>query len=227
MRRLAGLCAALLVALSVQGCALQQDQPGAGEPVSPADEAASAVEDASSPADAAALPAGGSSSDGASAAGAGASDASAAGQGEQGVTAAGEGEGEQGGQGEQEDTVEATHVYVHIGDATLTIRLADNSSAAAFVERLREGDVTVDMHDYGNFEKVGELGFSLPRNDEDITTGPGDVILYLGTRIVIYYDTNRWDFTRMGWVEGATASELRGILNAGGPNVTAVFSLSE
>ena len=78
------------------------------------------------------------------------------------------------------------------------VKLSDNSSAEALVQKLKEGPVTLLMHDYGSFEKVGELPFSLPRNDEQITTEPGDVILYQGNQITFYYDTNSWSFTRLG-----------------------------
>lgn len=75
---------------------------------------------------------------------------------------------------------EETMIYAHIGDKTLTIKPESNSSARAFVELLQSGGLTVDMHDYGGFEKVGPLGTTLPTNDERITTEPGDVILYQG-----------------------------------------------
>ena len=79
------------------------------------------------------------------------------------------------------------------------------------------------MRDYGGFEKVGSLGMELPTNDERITTEPGDVILYQGNQITIYYDTNSWNFTRLGKVQGMTPEELRDVLGDGDP--TAVFSL--
>ena len=69
------------------------------------------------------------------------------------------------------------------GNHTLTATLADNSSAKAFAELLSKGPVTVDMQDYGNFEKVGDLPSSLPRNDTSITTEPGDIILHMGPLI--------------------------------------------
>ena len=111
------------------------------------------------------------------------------------------------------------------GKHTLTAILADNSSAMAFYELLEKGPVTIKMHDYGNFEKVGSLGTSLPRNDTQITTTAGDIILYQGNQITIYYDTNSWNFTRLGKVDGVTQGELKKILGKG--DVTAVFSVIE
>ncbi len=118
-----------------------------------------------------------------------------------------------------------TVICAHIGNSALTIRLENNSSAEAFAELLRDGDVTIDMHDYGGFEKVGPLGTALPTNDERITTEPGDVILYQGNQITIYYDTNTWSFTRLGKVQGMSPEELRAALGNGDPTVT--FSLKE
>ena len=120
---------------------------------------------------------------------------------------------------------EETMIYAHIGDKTLTIKPESNSSARAFVELLQSGGLTVDMHDYGGFEKVGPLGTTLPTNDERITTEPGDVILYQGNQITIYYDTNTWSFTRLGKVQGMAPEEIRDALGNGDPTV--VFSLKD
>ncbi|MBP5567944.1 MAG: hypothetical protein J6X54_01835 [Treponema sp.] len=109
------------------------------------------------------------------------------------------------------------------GSHKLTATLADNSSAIAFYELLKKGPLSVDMHDYGSFEKVGSLGTSLPRNDTQITTTAGDIILYQGNQITIYYDTNSWNFTRLGKVDGVTQAELKKIRGKG--DVTAVFNI--
>ena len=106
---------------------------------------------------------------------------------------------------------------------SLTAVLTDNSSARALMERLESEPISVEMHDYGNFEKVGPLGFSLPTNDEPITTQPGDVILYQGSNITVYYDTNQWTFTRLGRIENMTREDLLDFFGDG--NVTVTFSL--
>ena len=115
--------------------------------------------------------------------------------------------------------------YAHVNGKVLKILAAENSSADAFLDLLKSGDVPVEMHDYGSFEKVGPLGTTLPRNDEQITTEPGDVILYQGDQITIYYDVNNWSFTRLGKVQDLSQAELKEILGSG--NVTVTFSLSE
>ena len=106
----------------------------------------------------------------------------------------------------------------------LTATLYDNSSSRALVELIQKAPVTIDMHDFSNFEKVGELPVTLPRNDTPTNTDAGDLILYLGKRFVIYYDKNSWDFTPLGKVDGVTKAELKKILGEG--NVTAVLTCS-
>ncbi len=118
---------------------------------------------------------------------------------------------------------ERNTLYIQVGETTLTAALVENSSTAALKELLAEGPLTIDMSDYGNFEKVGSLGTSLPRNDEQITTEPGDLILYQGNSFVIYYDTNSWNFTRLGKINDVSQDELKEILGSG--NVTITLSI--
>lgn len=127
--------------------------------------------------------------------------------------------------GELSDMKISIQIKSDSGSHKLNATLADNSSATAFYELLKKGPLTVDMHDYGSFKKVGSLGTTLPRNDTQITTTAGDIILYQGNQITIYYDTNSWNFTRLGKVDGVTQAELKKILGKG--DVTAIFSVVE
>ena len=109
------------------------------------------------------------------------------------------------------------------GSNKLSATLVDNSSATAFYNLLKKAPVTIKMSDYNNFEKYGAIGTSLPRNDTQITTTAGDIILYQGNQIAVYYDTNSWNFTRLGKVDGVTQAELKRIFGKG--DVTAVFEI--
>lgn len=122
--------------------------------------------------------------------------------------------------GQKKEEEEIMSIKILVNGYTLTATLEDNSSARALVEKLKEGQISIDMEDYSNFEKVGELGFTLPTNDERITTDFGDIILYLGSRFVIYYDTNTWSFTKLGHVDNITQEELKKILGEGDCQVT-------
>lgn len=111
---------------------------------------------------------------------------------------------------------------ITVGDQELLATFADNSSAEAFQDLLAQGPVTISMDDYGGFEKVGSLGTTLTRNDTRITTQPGDVILYQGNQITIYYGTNTWNFTRLAKINDST--DLQAKLGTGTVQVT--FSLA-
>lgn len=105
----------------------------------------------------------------------------------------------------------------HIFYATFT----ENPSADEFQELLAQGAITVKMQDYGGFEKVGSLDTELTRTDERITTEPGDVILYQGDQITIYYGTNTWNFTRLAKIDDPEG--LKEKLGSG--TIQATFSL--
>lgn len=109
---------------------------------------------------------------------------------------------------------------ITIGNTVLTATLEDNSSARALEERLAQGPVTIHMEDYASMEKVGDFGFQLPTNDKRTTTKAGDLILYLGSSFVIYYDRNSWNFTRLGTIDHISAKELKQILGDGDVTVT-------
>ena len=125
----------------------------------------------------------------------------------------------------QEGTDEMGKLIIEVNGHRLMATLADNSSVDALRDLLADGPVTIDMHDFSNFEKVGDLPVELPTNDEQISTDYGDLILYLGKRFVIYYDKNSWDFTRLGHIDDITQDELKSILGEG--DVTATLSLGE
>lgn len=121
------------------------------------------------------------------------------------------------------DHREGDIMKITAGDTTFTATLADNSSVEALKELLAEGPLTISMSDYAGMEKVGPIGTSLPRNDEQISTGAGDIILYQGNSLVIYYDTNSWNFTRIGKIEDVTGEELLEAFGDG--DVTVTFSM--
>ena len=125
--------------------------------------------------------------------------------------------------GSQLSTEDATQeeesaLKITVGDVELLATFEDNCSAEEFQQLLGQGPVTIEMEDYGGFEKVGPLGTTLTRDDRQITTQPGDVILYQGNQITIYYGTNTWSFTRLATIDDPT--DLEEILGAGTVQVT-------
>ena len=116
-------------------------------------------------------------------------------------------------------------LYITIGGVTKTATLVSNSSTKSLLEQLQKGDISYEAHDYGNFEKVGPLGYSFPENNSQVTTEPGDVILYQGSNLCIYYDKNSWNFTRIGKLDNMTQAEIKTWVKAGGGNVIVKLSL--
>lgn len=107
-------------------------------------------------------------------------------------------------------------IRIKINQNILTVNLADNSSAEALRDLVAtKGPISVKLQDYGGFEKVGDLGYELPRNDKLIKTEPGDFILYQGSQITIYYSTNFWSLTRLGKISDISESQLRKVLGQG------------
>ena len=128
---------------------------------------------------------------------------------------------------ESETQEEATKMNLQIGDTTLTATLADNSSARALAELLKDGPLTLTLEDYAGMEKVGPLGTALPQNNERMVTGPGDIILYQGSSFVIYYGTNSWRLTRLGRIDDTDEERLRELLGDGAVTVTLSLETAE
>ena len=114
-------------------------------------------------------------------------------------------------------------VKVQINDNIFDIELENNSAAQELIKELEKGNITVNATEYGGFEKVGELGFSLPASDENINTEPGDIVLYQGDKVSLFYGSHSWSYTKLGKIDNISSNELKEVLGQG--NVTLVFSL--
>ena len=114
-------------------------------------------------------------------------------------------------------------IKIKVNSNILEVKLEDNEATKSLIERLKNGDISVNANEYGGFEKVGNLGFSLPRNDKSITTSAGDIVLYQGNQISLFYNSNSWSYTKLGRVQNISSRELKDILGSG--NVTLVISL--
>lgn len=114
-----------------------------------------------------------------------------------------------------------------VNDRSFTATLADNSATEALKERLAQGTLEVRLEDYGDMEKVGSLGFSLPRTDRQTTTVPGDIMLYQGSSLVIFYGSNSWAYTPLAKVDGVSTREEMLELLGGEGTVILTLSLAE
>ena len=122
--------------------------------------------------------------------------------------------------------METKKIYLTVDGTTRSVTLADNTATRSLLEALEKDAITYEADDYGGFEKVGGLGRSLPTSNERITTVPGDIMLYQGNQLVIFYGSNQWSYTRIGQIDGATADNLKTFLRAGQGPVQVTLSLS-
>lgn len=111
-------------------------------------------------------------------------------------------------------------ILLTVGDKTMTASLVDNDATRELKELLAKGPVTIQMSDYGGFEKVGSLPQSFTTSNSQITTEPGDIMLYQGNNMVIFYGSNSWSYTPLGKIDGATVSSLKQFLGTGSISLT-------
>lgn len=114
-------------------------------------------------------------------------------------------------------------IKIRINDALFDVKVENNSATQELIKTLENKNITINATDYGNFEKVGDLGFSLPTSDENINAQPGDIILYQGNQISLIYETHSWSYTKIGKIEHIDSNNLKKTLCGG--NVTLVLSL--
>lgn len=113
------------------------------------------------------------------------------------------------------------NMKVQVGDTIFSATLEENVAVSALVDMMRESPVVLQMSDYSGFEKVGPLGTSLPADNGQTTTHAGDIVLYNGNQIVIFYGSNSWSYTRLGHIDDLTGWEEA----LGNGDVMVTFSL--
>ncbi len=96
---------------------------------------------------------------------------------------------------------------VNVNGQDFTATLEQNSAVSALVQMMENGPVTLQLSDYAGFEKVGPLGQSLPASNSQTTTQSGDIVLYQGNQIVMFYGSNSWSYTRIGRIDDLTGWE--------------------
>ena len=123
----------------------------------------------------------------------------------------------------QPETTEVSamdELCLKIGEEVLEVRWEDNESVEFLKEAVKDEPLTVELSMYGGFEQVGSLGMNVPRNDSDTVTQSGDIVLYSGNQIVVFYGSNSWAYTRLGHIENRSQSELRDLLGNGDVTLT-------
>ena len=109
--------------------------------------------------------------------------------------------------------------YISFGEKDIACQFAESRAAEELKELLKNGAITINMENYGGFEKVGSLPQNLTKNDESINATSGDILLYQGRYMVIMYGSNSWSYTRLGKITGFSNSEIYNILSKAGNNI--------
>ncbi len=123
----------------------------------------------------------------------------------------------------EEPEEEETSLKLWIGEQEIEVLWEDNDSVRALEELAGTEGLTVALSGYGGFEQVGSLGTRLPRSDVQTVTEPGDIVLYSGNSIVLFYGSNSWAYTRLGKIQGLDENELRELLGSGDVSIRLVM----
>ena len=107
-----------------------------------------------------------------------------------------------------------------IGNTPVSVDWEDNEAVEALKDLCRNQPLTIQMSMYGGFEQVGSIGTALPQNDMRTTTSAGDIVLYSGDQMVVFYGSNSWAYTRLGHITDKTQAELAELLSNGNVTVT-------
>jgi hypothetical protein len=111
-------------------------------------------------------------------------------------------------------------MIMKIGDTKVNVDWEDNQAVEALRDMAKDGDITIQMSMYGGFEQVGSIGQSLPRDDKQTTTSSGDIVLYSGNQMVVFYGSNSWSYTRLGHISDKDEAEMADLLSNGDVTIT-------
>ena len=120
----------------------------------------------------------------------------------------------------QTEEVKEMTMHLKIGDTAVETAWENNASVEALKALCADEPLVVEMSMYGGFEQVGSIGKRLPRSDVQITTKAGDLVLYSGNQLVVFYGSNSWAYTRLGHITDRSAKEMAELLGSGDVTIT-------
>ena len=123
--------------------------------------------------------------------------------------------------GSNETSIQDSDMKLLIDNKELNVTWEDNASVKELKE-LSKDKITINMHKYSTFEQVGPLGRTITSHDVEMTTSPGDIVLYSSNQIVVFFGSNTWDYTKLGHIN-LNEDELNDLLNK--ESVTLVFTI--
>ncbi len=115
---------------------------------------------------------------------------------------------------------ETAMLSLMIGETPVAVDWEDNESVDTLRELCRNEPLQISLSMYGGFEQVGPIGTSLPHSDVQTTTAAGDIVLYAGNQIVVFYGSNSWAYTRLGHISDQSAEDMEALLGHGDVTIT-------
>lgn len=119
-----------------------------------------------------------------------------------------------------DEAIGDSSMTMKIGDTKVNVDWEDNQAVEKLRDMAKDGDITIQMSMYGGFEQVGSIGQSLPRDDKQTTTTSGDIVLYSGNQMVVFYGSNSWSYTRLGHISDKDEAEKADLLSQGDVTIT-------
>ena len=120
----------------------------------------------------------------------------------------------------KDEVIGDSSMTMKIGDTKVNVDWEDNQAVERLRDMAKDGDITIQMSMYGGFEQVGSIGQSLPRDDKQTTTSSGDIVLYSGNQMVVFYGSNSWSYTRLGHISDKDEAEMADLLSQGDVTIT-------
>lgn len=94
--------------------------------------------------------------------------------------------------------IEDVNIKLYLNDKEVEVIWENNAAIEEIFKDVKNNDLIVEMSMYGGFEQVGDLGKRYTQNDKQITTKSGDIVIYGGDKIVVFYGSNTWEYTKLG-----------------------------
>lgn len=116
--------------------------------------------------------------------------------------------------GEEDQMEQKKELILSVNGNKLNVSWEDNRTVDELIDHVQNANIVVETTLYGGFEQVGSLPRRFSRNDVQTTTVPGDIVLYSGDQLVVFFGSNRWSYTMLGHIEGLTSKELAELLES-------------
>ncbi|MDD6148330.1 MAG: cyclophilin-like fold protein [Lachnospiraceae bacterium] len=120
----------------------------------------------------------------------------------------------------EDEAIGDSSMKMKIGDTKVNVDWEDNQAVERLQDMAEDGNIPIQMSMYGGFEQVGSIGQSLPRDDKQTTTRSGDIVLYSGNQMVVFYGSNSWSYTRLGHISDKNEAEMADLLSQGDVKIT-------